>query len=97
VPGLPAKTNRLVAANQFVDPALWATFMRERRLAILLKFSDGSFMPFHVHRCVGGSCLMAELVRRLADRVDHDYTYTPQEVKALRSAHWNRVVKKKGA
>lgn len=93
VPGLPDKINPLVAANKFVHPELWATVMAERQLALLLKFADGSFMPFHVHRCVNGCPLMTELVKRLTDRVDSDYEYTQKEVKSLRSADWNRVVR----
>ena len=93
VPGLPDRTNPLVAANKFVHPDLWATVIAERKLALLLKFADGSFMPFHVHRCVNGCPLMTGLVKRLEYRIDRDYAYTRKEIRALRSADWNRVVK----
>lgn len=92
VPGLPEKTNILVEVNNVINPGLWQAVMQERRLALLLKFADGSFMPLHVHRCVDGRTLMSELIRRLADRLDPKYVYTEREVKALRSADWNRVV-----
>ena len=92
VPGLPEKTIPLVAANQFVDPAVWNAIMHARKLALLLKFSDGSFMPFHVHKCAGSSELMDEMLKRLADRIDRNYVYTQPEVKALRAADWNRRV-----
>lgn len=95
VPGLPDKTNPLVAANKFVNPEIWTIVVTERKLALLLKFSDGSFMSFHVHRCVDGSRLMTELITRLAEHIDRHYEYTDQEIKALRSADWNRVVKQR--
>lgn len=95
VPGLPDKTNPLIAVNKYVNPEIWTNFMSERKRALLLKFVDGSFMPFHVHRCVNGTPFMTALVKRLADCFDSDYEYTRREVKALRSADWNRVVKRK--
>jgi hypothetical protein len=95
VPGLPEKTNLIFTANKYVHPELWASVMIERKLALLLKFSDGSFMPFHVHRCVNGCQLMTGLVKRLTDRLDRDYEYTRHEIKALRSADWNRIVKQR--
>jgi len=92
VPGLPEKTHLIVEANKLFHPALWQSLVQERRLALLLKFADGSFMPLHVHRCVEGRTLMSELIRRLAARIDPNYVYTEREVKALRAADWNRVV-----
>lgn len=93
VPGLPEKAHLIVEANRFINPQIWQGLIHERRLALLLKFADGSFMPLHVHRCVEGRTLMSALIQRLANRIDPDYVYSPREVKALRAADWNRVVK----
>jgi len=94
VPSLPDEINLFVAASGFKNPELRDAIIIERQLALCLKFADGSFMPFHVHRCVNGTRLMTELVTRLAGHVVPDYQYTKLEIKALRSADWNRIVKR---
>ena len=59
VPGLPDETLPLLKLTNIRNPELWETLMTERKLALLLKFQDGSFMPFHVHRCAGGTVLLS--------------------------------------
>jgi hypothetical protein len=93
VPGLPDETLPILKLANIRNPELLDTLMPERKLALLLKFADGSFMPFHVRRCAGGIALMTELIKRLEDRIGRDYQYSKAEVKALRAADWNRVVR----
>lgn len=90
--GLPDTTNVLVTVSKVTHPDLYSLHMAERKLALLLKFSDGSFMPFHVHRCVNGSQFMTELLKRLGDRFVGDYEYTSTEISALKSADWNKLI-----
>lgn len=95
VVGLPYKVAMITKISRYTHSHLYADLIADRKIALLLKFSDGSFMPFHVHRCSGGSELMTELLKRLGDRIRDDYVYTVEEEKALKIADWNRVVKSK--
>jgi hypothetical protein len=96
IPGLPNKVHPMIAAGKFVYPNLGPALILKRKQAIVLRFPDGSLLPFDVRACANGVPFMTELVERLADRIDGDYEYTRSEVRALRSADLNRVVKPRG-
>ena len=95
VPRLPEQLHPLVALSKYTHPGLWKNLLVQRKLSLLLQFSDGHMLPLHLHGCAGGTNLMNELVTSCRNRVDSDYEYSPDETKILKNIDWNRIAKKK--
>ncbi len=87
--GLPHKYP-IPGMELFVSP-------RTRLHSLLLCFSDGSLLPMHLHGLPNGSRLMEELISRCSDRVDQHYKYSEEEIRVLRKADVNVLIKKNPA
>jgi len=87
--GLPHKYV-IPGMELFVSP-------RIRFESLLLCFSDGSLLPMHLHGLPNGSRLMEELISRHPDRVDQHYKYSEEEIRILRKADVNVLIKKNPA
>lgn len=96
VPGLPGMTKKLSVLADFAVPGTGKAFDTYKNEALMLKFKDGTLIPFHLHNCVNGSLLMAELTARVADRVDTNYVFTENEKRCLLKADWNRQTRARG-
>ena len=81
--------------NKFAIPGieLFAS-PRIRGESVLLCFSDGSIFPMHLHGLPSGSRLMGELISRFSARVDQHYIYSDEEIRILRKADINVLIKK---
>lgn len=90
VPGLPAQKSIILA---FAKSGAREAIAADRKISLLIVFKDGMLMPFHVHRCNGGTQLMTLLLAKCGDIVRTDYEYTEAELKALKFADWNRPVR----
>lgn len=81
--------------NKFLIPGMEKVALPHiRASSILLCFSDGSLLPMHLHGMPNGSLLMNELVSRFSERVDENYSYSEEEVKILRKAEVNVLIRK---
>ena len=93
--GMPDITLPAKSLIDMINPRLSAVLAVGRVQAFLLVFHDRSLLPMHIHACEGGTRLMEELKVRLGDRVCEKYELTEAEVRALRLADWNRLVRAK--
>ena len=94
-PGRPMPTKSPVHAvfHRAVKQQAWEIMSAEFTMALLLIFEDGSILPFHVHRCPGGTALMRKLVELHRDALDPDYQCSKEEQRRLRFADWNRLTR----
>jgi len=69
--------------------------MAQRGSALLLVFNDGTLLPLKLEAMPGGEELMAALTTKLKDRLIHDYSYSPEEIRMLRTADPNAVIRRK--
>jgi hypothetical protein len=93
IKGLPHKTNLVISANKFLNPQIYQGTLIDRALCLLIKFEDGSMLPFHVHRCFNGTNLMNQLVALKSNLVVQDYFYSEEEINLLKKADWNKLIK----
>lgn len=69
--------------------------MALRGNALLLVFTDGRLLPLKLELMPNGTELMRQLAERLKDRIVHNYSYSPEEIKLLRQADPNALIRKK--
>ncbi len=69
--------------------------MAQRGSALLLVFNDATLLPLKLEAMPGGEELMSALATRLKDRLIHDYSYSPEEIRMLRTADPNAVIRRK--
>jgi hypothetical protein len=86
VVGLPNKF-AVPGLEKFAPPQIRANSM-------LLCFSDGSLLPMHLHGIPNGTRLMNELVSRFPRQVDLHYAYSKEEIKILRKADVNVLIRR---
>jgi hypothetical protein len=84
--GLPNKFP-IPGMEKFAPPQIRANSM-------LLCFSDNSLLPIHFHGMPNGTRLMNELISRYKERVDTNYSYSADEIKILRKADINVLIKR---
>jgi len=65
-----------------------------RETAILLCFADGSLLPLRLEGMPNGTRLTDELLSRYAARVDRTYKYSGAEIRLLRKAEINVLIKR---
>ena len=79
----------------FASPNLKEFYAAKQATSLLVIFQDGAMLPLKLRAMTNGSILMEELVSRLQNRVVRDYVYTDKEIKTLRSAVPNMLIRKK--
>jgi hypothetical protein len=84
--GLPNKFP-IPGMEKFAPPQI-------RETSMLLCFSDGSLLPMRLHGMLNGTLLMNKLLSHYADRVDKNYKYSEEEIKILRKADINVLIKR---
>jgi hypothetical protein len=83
--------------NKFLIPGTEHLVLPQIRAnSILLSFSDGSLLPMNLHGMPNGTLLMNELISRFSERVDQRYVYSDKEIKILRKADINVLIKRNG-
>ena len=84
--GLPNKFP-IPGMEKFAPPQI-------RETSMLLCFSDGSLLPMRLHGMPNGTQLMNKLLSRYSDRVDKNCRYSEEEIKILRKADINVLIKR---
>ena len=92
IPGIPMQRQWLLGVlNQdAIDQVVI-----NHRLALVLRFVDGTLLPLNLHALSSGTRLMTELVSRFRERLDPEYEFSPQELKCLRRTEFNLEKKPK--
>ncbi len=67
-------------------------YLPARRNALLLCFKDGSRLPVRLYALPNGPSFMAELQKKLSDRLVQDYDYSPEEIRLLGTADINELI-----
>jgi hypothetical protein len=91
--GLPSQMP-IPGTGAFVSPALKELYAEKQATSLLLMFQDGALLPLKLRSMTNGSALMDELVDRLQNRVARDYVYSEKEIKLLKSAVPNILIRK---
>jgi len=91
--GLPPKYP-LPGIEALASPEARQFFVTAKSRSLLVVFKDGSLLPLSLHLTPNGTELMSELVRLLPNCVVEDYTYTPDEIRILRRADVNALIRK---
>jgi len=90
-------TGAAVDVLSVVDPR-WNTVksLYEERAkeenSLLLCFQDGSLLPLRLFLFPEGRILMEQLKERLKDRLVHNYSYSPEEIRRLRRRNVNELI-----
>ena len=71
------------------------SIMAQQGSALLLVFNDATLLPLKLQAMPGGEELMSALTTKLKDRLIHDYAYSPEEIRMLRTADPNAVIQRK--
>lgn len=92
VPGIPMQRQWLLGLlnQEAIDHVVV-----NHRLALVLRFVDGTLLPLNLHALSNGTRLMTELVSRFRERIDPEYDFSPQEMKCLRRTEFNLEKKPK--
>lgn len=92
IPGIPLQRQWLLGVlNQdAIDQVVV-----NHRLALVLRFTDGTLLPLNLHNLVCGTNLMTELVSRFRERLDPQYELSPNEMRSLRRTEFNLEKKPK--
>jgi hypothetical protein len=80
--------------SAIVSPALKELYAEKQAASLLVIFQDGALLPLKLRAMANGSMLMDELVDRLQNLVVRDYVYSDKEIKILRSAVPNMLIRK---
>jgi hypothetical protein len=91
--GLPGQMP-IPGTNALVSPALKELYAEKQATSLLLMFQDGALLPLKLRAMANGATLMDELVNRLQNRVARDYVYSDKEIKILRGAVPNMLIRK---
>jgi len=94
VVGLPGQLP-VAGMGVFASPAQLEIFAEKQATTLLLKFNDGAMLPLNLRALANGAALMEELTGRLQERVTRNYTYSDQEIKTLRRADPNALIRKR--
>ncbi len=78
----------------FVSPALRELYAERQVASLLVMFQDGALLPLKLRAMTNGPALMNELINRLNDRAVRDYVYSEKEIKILRGAVPNMLIRK---
>ncbi len=98
VPCAPIRTGRIeTTIIKVCKPELYHGDALRSTVTLLLKFSDGTMLPFNVHACTNGTRLMTELLNRCQGVVDCEHEYTPAERRALHPLRSNRPTRPRRA
>jgi hypothetical protein len=71
------------------------SMMAQKGSALLLVFNDATLLPLKLQAMPCGEELMSALMTKLKDRLIHDYSYSPEEIRMLRTADPNAVIRRK--
>ena len=63
-----------------------------RENSLLLCFADGSWLPLSLYLTPNGAQIMETLKERFKDRLVHNYEYSPEETRLLRSRDINELI-----
>jgi hypothetical protein len=91
--GLPGQMP-IPRTGAFASPALKELYAEKQASSLLLMFQDGTLLPLKLRAMADGATLMDELVSRLQNRVARDYVYSDKEIRILRSAVPNMLIRK---
>ena len=92
IPGIPLQRQWLLGVlNQDAIDLV----VVNHRLALVLRFADGTLLPLNLHALSDGTRLMTELVSRFREKLDPEYEFSPQEMKCLRRTEFNLEKKPK--
>ena len=80
--------------SAIVSPVLKELYAEKQATSLLVMFQDGALLPLKLRAMANGSMLMGELVDRLQNHVARDYVYSDKEIKILRSAVPNMLIRK---
>lgn len=92
---MPIPGSNAVFSTGLLSPAIKELYAAKQAGSLLVKFQDGSLLPLKLRAMVNGGILMDELVNRLQNCVVKDYQFSDQEIKILRSADPNMIIRKK--
>jgi hypothetical protein len=92
--GLPGQMP-IPGTGAFASPALKELYAEKQASSLLVMFQDGALLPLKLRAMANGATLMDELVNRLHNRVTRDYVYSDKEIKILRSAVPNILIRNK--
>ncbi len=90
--GLPGQMP-IRGSDAFVSPALKELYAEKQASSLLIIFQDGAWLPLKLRLMENGSALMDELTVRLQDRVIRNYIYSEKEIRILKSADPNRLIR----
>ena len=78
-----------------ISPALKELYAEKQAASLLVIFQDGALLPLKLRAMANGSMLMDELVDRLQNLVARNYVYSDKEIKILRNAVPNMLIRKR--
>jgi hypothetical protein len=93
VVGLPGQMP-VPGMSAFASPALKELYAEKQASSLLVMFRDGAMLPLKLRAMANGAELTDELTNRLHDRVSRDYVYSDKEIRILRSADPNTLIRK---
>ncbi|MBL1417608.1 MAG: hypothetical protein COA76_05795 [Moritella sp.] len=60
---------------------------------LILKLDSSTYLPLYLFNLDGGLGMMNEITKKIADKIEEQYKFSPAEVKALKPRKLNTVVK----
>ena len=81
--------------SAIISPALKELYVEKQAASLLVIFQDGALLPLKLRAMANGSMLMDELVDRLQNLVAREYVYSDKEIKILRGAVPNMLIRKR--
>ena len=91
--GLPGQMP-IPGGSAFVSPTMKELYIEKQKTSLLVMFHDGALLPLKLRAMADGSMLMDALVERLQNRVVNDYVYSEKEIKLLKRADPNMLIRK---
>ena len=92
--GLPGQMP-IPGTGAFASPATKELYVEKQATSLLVTFRDGALLPLKLRAMANGAVLMDELISRLNDRVVRDYVYSEKEIRILRGAVPNMLIRKR--
>jgi hypothetical protein len=92
IPSVPMQARHLWLLE---SEALISEFMEAHAHGLVIRFTDGSLMPFNVHSLPDGTRLMIELVTRFKNRLDPQYAFSANDLKQLKRTEFNMAAEQR--
>ena len=74
--------------------AVRKVYVPAKENSLVLCFNDGSWLPLCLYLIPNGAAIMNELKERFKDRLIHNYNYSKEEIRRLRSRDINELIQK---